>query len=776
MKKKDISSKLIGYLIGGDIMKNEMVKKIITIQVLITMTLSFVIIPVNAATMSPNFTATESNIETNSTDVIATGIDENGFTWETVDGVSYTITGYNGSDTNITIPSSIDGHAVTKIGDNSFKDKALTSVVIPNTVTSIGNFAFYYNTSLLNVTIPNSVTSIGDSAFAYCTSLESITLPINLEKIGNSTFQDCKALKEITIPSSVKSIGSYAFFECFSLTNITIPDGVTYIGEGAFKDCKKLKSVYIPDSVTSVGNYLFYNCQQLTDVRLSNNLTTTGDFMFYNCFALEGVTLPSNLKIIGNSSFENCTSLKTIIIPDGVTKIGYRAFIMCNLLENVTIPNTVQIIDFNAFAHCYRFTNIVIPDSVKSIGDYAFYYNTNLTEITIPNSVTDIGFLTFASTNPSFKIKGDGGSYAQSYARSNSILFEALHTTKHTVSFNSVGGSVIDSVQVDSGNLMSVTTNPIKKGYTFVGWYKEANYITKWDFTTDTVTNNLTLFAKWKQNPTIPQNVKLVSTYDSNSLTWNPVTGASGYEVWKSTGSSGNYSLVNTTTTTSYKNIWLATGSTYNYKVRSYSMDGTVKVYSDFTPISTATNILPAPTGVKTTLTAYDSISISWNWIAGASGYEVWRSIDNSGNYSLVNTTTTTSYKNIWLATGSTYNYKVRSYRMVGNVKVYSSFSPITSVKLPLVVPTNFKATRTSASTINTSWNAVPGASGYEVYRATSSGGWYQLLGTTTATSFGNWLWLPKGKTYYYKIRAYKMIGTTKVYSNFTSVMKATTY
>ncbi|MBL4932761.1 leucine-rich repeat protein [Clostridium paridis] len=391
-------------------MKNRKMKMISLILVLVSLFVSFNVTSASAITI--------------------TGTDTNGFTWQSDDGVTYSITGYNGSDTNITIPSSIDGHAVTSIGSNAFREKPLTSVTIPDTVTSIGGFAFYCCSSLVNIAIPNSVTSIGDSAFAYCTSLANITLPSNLSSIGNSTFQDCKALKGITIPDSVTSIGIYAFVECYSLTDITIPNSVTSIGEGAFKDCKALRSAVMPDSVTSIGNYLFYNDQLLSNVRLSNNLTDTGNFIFYNDFSLTGVTLPSNLKNIGNSAFENCTALTNITIPTGVTRIGYRAFIMCRVLSNVTIPNTVKIIDFNAFAHCYAFTNIIIPEGVTSIGDYAFYYDTALTEITIPQSVTSIGFLTFSSCNSNFKIKGYEGSYAQIYAGSNSITFQALSTTE----------------------------------------------------------------------------------------------------------------------------------------------------------------------------------------------------------------------------------------------------------------------------------------------------------------------------------------------------------
>ncbi|MFL0270043.1 leucine-rich repeat protein [Candidatus Clostridium radicumherbarum] len=471
-------------------MNNRKMKMLSLMLVLTILIVSFNFMPVLAAT---------------------TGTDANGFTWQSDDGVTYSITGYNGSDTNITIPSSIDGHAVTSIGNNAFNGnndiryQSLTSVTIPNTVTSIGGFAFYYCSSLVNISIPDSVTSIGDSAFAYCTSITNIKLPANLSSIGNSTFQDLKALTGITIPNSVKSIGSYAFLENFSLTNITIPNSVTYIGEGAFKDCKNLKTAEMPDSVISVGNYLFYNDQLLSNVRLPNNLTNTGDSIFYNNFSLTGVTLPSSLTNIGNSAFENCTALTNITIPKGVVRIGYRAFEMCKVLQNVTIPNTVKIIDFNAFAHNYAFTNIVIPDSVTSIGDYAFYYCTSLTEITIPKSVTSIGFLTFDSVNSNFKIKGFEGSYAQVYAGSNSITFVELPTANYTVSFNSEGGSVVGSVQADNDTLITAPIEPTKAGYTFAGWYKEAEYVNAWNFGTDKVTADITLFAKWTADQVIEQ-------------------------------------------------------------------------------------------------------------------------------------------------------------------------------------------------------------------------------------------------------------------------------
>ncbi|MHC1682971.1 MAG: leucine-rich repeat protein [Clostridiaceae bacterium] len=739
-------------------MKTKKLKIKSLIVVLISLFLSLNVVPVAATT--------------------TTGTDANGFTWQSDDGVTYSVTGYNGSNTSITIPSSIDGHTVTSIGSNAFKDKPLTSVTIPNTVTSIGGFAFYYCSSLVSISIPDSVTSIGDSAFAYCISLPSITLPANLSSIGNSTFQDCKAFTGITIPNSVISIGSYAFLECISLTNITIPNSVTTIGEGAFKDCKALKSAVMPDSVTSIGNYLFYNCQLLSSVTLSNNLISTGNFIFYNCFSLKGVTLPSSLTNIGNSAFENCTALTNIIIPKGVTRIGYRAFIMCKVLENVTIPSTVKIIDFNAFAHCYAFTNIIIPESVTSIGDYAFYYCTSLTEVTIPQSVNSIGFLTFSSCNSNFKIKGYGGSYAQIYAGSNSIPFQELPPINYTVTFNSNGGSTVGNVQATNNTLITAPTEPRKAGYTFGGWYKELTCITPWNFTTDKIAGNTTLYAKWITNPAAPINLKSVSTgYNCISTSWSPVTGISGYEVWRATSISGPYALISKPTLTTYNDTAVITGTSYYYKVRAYKLVGTIKVYSDFAPIVSAKPIPAISSKVIAASSAYNSINTSWAAVTGASGYEVWRSTSSAGTYTLAGAVSATalSYNNVGLSTGTTYYYKIRAYRIVGITKIYGNFSTVVSAKPVPAVPVNFKAVRTSPTSITASWSAVSGANGYEVYRFNSSNGTYSLVRTTTSLSFVN-TGLITGNPYYYKVRAYRLVGTIKIYSNFTNVVYVKTY
>ncbi len=177
------------------------------------------------------------------------------------------------------------------IGGGAFSDcESLTSITIPNSVTSIVDSVFDYCTSLTSITIPDSVTSIGNGAFRYCSSLTSITIPNSVTSIGSHAFDHCESLTSITIPNSVTSIGSHAFYHCSSLTSIIIPNSVTSIGSGAFKYCSSLTSITIPDGVTSIGSYAFDHCESLTSITIPNSVTSIGKEAFYCCKSLTNIT------------------------------------------------------------------------------------------------------------------------------------------------------------------------------------------------------------------------------------------------------------------------------------------------------------------------------------------------------------------------------------------------------------------------------------------------------------------------------------------------------
>ena len=231
----------------------------------------------------------------------------------------------------IVIPSS-----VTSIGDWAFSScDSLSKIVIPSSVTSIGKGAFSYCDSLLEIVIPSSVTSIGDSAFYGCYSLSEIVIPSSVASIADGAFSSCDSLSEIVIPSSVTSVGYGAFSFCSSLSEIVIPSSVTSIGKGAFSHCDSLSEIVIPSSVTSIGKGAFSHCDSLSEIVIPSSVTSIGDSAFSSCFSLSEIVIPSSVTSIGDSAFSSCFSLSEIVIPSSVTSIGDSAFNNCKFPDNL---------------------------------------------------------------------------------------------------------------------------------------------------------------------------------------------------------------------------------------------------------------------------------------------------------------------------------------------------------------------------------------------------------------------------------------------------------
>ena len=278
---------------------------------------------------------------------------------------------------------------------------SLTSVTIPDSVTTINYGAFSGCSSLESVTIPDSVTSIGDNAFSYCSNLASVTIPDSVTTIDYGTFYNCSSLTSVIISDSVTTIGSDVFSGCSSLTNITIPDSVTTIGYNAFSGCSSLTKFNVSTNNTSFSSSadgkILYNKDKTTliayssatgDVTIPNSVTTIDYGAFSGCSSLTSVIIPDSVTTIDSHAFSHCSSLTSIIIPDGVTSIGDYAFYDCSSLESVTIPDSVTTIGGSAFSYCSSLTSITIPDSVKSIGDYAFYDCSSLTSVTFADTST----------------------------------------------------------------------------------------------------------------------------------------------------------------------------------------------------------------------------------------------------------------------------------------------------------------------------------------------------------------------------------------------------
>ena len=265
-------------------------------------------------------------------------------------------------------------------------DSKVEELVIPDGVTEIKAGAFFSGNDITSVTIPNSVTSIGHNSFAYC-NLSSLTIPNSVTYVGYGSFKFNQNLTSVAIPNSVTFIGGWAFGGCNALTSVTIPNSVTEILESTFDDCSGLISVTIPSSVTSIGSNAFSGCSSLNAVRISD-LAAWCNIDF---FCDEGkYDYLSNPLVYANHLYLNDSEVKSLVIPDGVTEIKAGAFFSGNDITSVTIPNGVTSIGHNSFAYC-NLSSLTIPNSVTYVGCGSFKFNQNMTSVNIPNSVTFIG-------------------------------------------------------------------------------------------------------------------------------------------------------------------------------------------------------------------------------------------------------------------------------------------------------------------------------------------------------------------------------------------------
>jgi len=306
------------------------------------------------------------------------------FTYST-DGTNVTITGYTGTNSNVVIPDTISDLPVTGIGNGAFTNYCfqLSSVTIPDSVTSIGNFAFYYCIGMNSVTMGNNVSNIGSGAFEACWSLTNFTIPDSVTSIGDSVFA-YSGLTSVTIGNGVTSIGASAFSAC-SLTSVTIGNGVISIGASAFSYCGNLRSVSIPSSVTNIGNEAFLRCDSLTAITVDadNSAFSSLDGVLFDRSQTTLILFPGG-------------KTGSYTVPNGVTSIADYAFYWCRGLTNATIGNSVTNIGASAFFAC-GLTSVTIGNGVTSIGDRAFVGNTSLRSVTIGNSVNSIGYWAFGN-------------------------------------------------------------------------------------------------------------------------------------------------------------------------------------------------------------------------------------------------------------------------------------------------------------------------------------------------------------------------------------------
>ena len=686
------------------------------------------------------------------------------------------ITGYSGSAEKVDIPEKIDGKSVTSIGDYAFYYcSSLTSVTIPNSVTSIGEYAFGDCANLTNITIPNSVTSICKGAFIDCTSLTSIKIPNSVTRILRDAFRDCTNLTSVTLPESLTYIGS-AFEGCTSLTSITIPNSVTYVDAYAFAGCtslteikvavenpnyvsvngvlynksrtvlicypagKKDKNYKILDSVTAINRYAFYGCTSLASIMIPDSVTEICESAFSGCTSLTSITIPDSVMSIARFTFYYCANLKSIKIPNSVTNIGESAFGGCTSLTSITIPNSVTDIDTNTFSGCTSLTSITIPNSVTEIGWWAFYGCTSLTSITIPNSVTNIGESAFrgCTSLTSITIPGSVASIGEEAFGYYYDEYDDSDKKIDNFKIYCYSGTAGEQYAKDNG----------------------------FDYELITV-----------EKPANVTGFKVKSLTSTNvTLQWNKNSAASGYEIEQYKGGKWvNVAKITSNATTSYTVKGLAAGTAgYKFRMRAV-MDG---AYSDYTSELTVNTNPYGVGGFKCSSKSSTSVTLKWNKGTTASGYQLQQYKD--GKWVTIYTgtkATDTSYtvKNLKAGTAG-YRFRIRAYKTYGNTKQYGSWSSEVKVNTNPYGVGGFKCSSKSSTSVTLKWNKGTTASGYQLQQY-KGGKWVTIYTGTKATNTSFTVKGLKAGTagYRFRIRAYKTYGNTKQYGSWSSEVKVNT-
>ena len=706
------------------------------------------------------------------------------FQYKIEDDNSCTITDYDGMASSLSIPSAINGHTVKQIDTGALSDnRIITSVTIPNGVTTIGFSAFngciklekikfssnldtvcenaFNNTKWFN-NQSNGLVYVGKVAYKYKGDMPrntKITVKSDTVSISESAFKDCANLTAILIPSSVKHIDKYAFYNCQGLTKLNFNDGIERIENDAFGSCEKLTSVNFSETLKSIGAFAFVECKKLSEITIPQSVTSVGEYAFSGCENLASVTVSDDLPYVGGRAFEKTKWLNSqpdgvvyigksaygykgdmpknteLSLKSGITNISGYAFYEEKNLTSVKIPETVNRIGNWAFLDCEGLKNVNIPDGVKRIESWTFSNCSSLTNITVPDSVTVLDGLAFSyCTNLKNIELSKNLTEIGMGALSHCTSLENIDIPDSVIIMDNIamaGCSELKSVNIGS-NLKTVG------GQVFAGCTSLEKVNVNLNNKNYTSENGI-----WYD-----KNKTKIILYPYNKKDSAYTTPTSLKELCN--GYVGSYGILldnsNLKTVTIEKNVAkiddYAIGFVFdfdNYKINKVK-DFTVKGYRGTVAESYAKKnsfnfvaldkTLQTPSISKLENTS-GGIKISWNKVSGAYGYRVYQKTSNG--WKRIKDTTATSYTDSAVSVNQTKTYTMRCIDKNGNtVSGYNSKG--WSKKYTPVAPTISKLENTSGG-IKLSWNKIAGVYGYRLYYKTSSGGWKRFK-DTTATSF----------------------------------------
>lgn len=722
---------------------------------------------------------------------------------------------------------------LTTIAISAFKEcNGLTTITIPSGVSTINDSVFYYCKSLKSVILPENLTTIGKNAFALCESLTDINLPESLTAIGESAFSDCKSLTGINLPESLTTIDRYAFSNCKSLTGIHLPEKLTTIGQYTFHNCTGLADITIPTGVTTIEQYAFAYCTGLKRVEIKGAASLQG-YSFASCSSLTQVVVGNKEAEFNNNSFISYDSRKLVIYGySGSTAQTFAknesyAFVKLdaeNPLSDCTITLAADSYTYTGSAFTPEVTVKNASVTLTEGTDYTVSYENNTNAGTAAVIIKGLGSYTSETVNT----YGEGRYYTGSETKTFTIAPKEINDCTAVLENNSypyTGREILPALTMKNGTVVmtegtdytvsysdNINTGTATVIITGIGNYTgnvqqtfritkveiddckvsleaESFYYTGSPITPEvTVTNGDVTLEKDKDymvsySSNINEGTATVTIQGTGNYTGSTTR---NFEIIRKNISICDVSSVedqlytgkelNPGVTVKDGETKLTEGTDYILSYKNNKDAGTATItitgqgkYTGSTQLTF--KIVKTVSGVKAVSASYNSIKVSWNEIKSVTGYKVYRSTSKNGDYKLVKTlkdSTSTSYTDTKLTTGTTYYYKVMPYKSSKNGKA----SKVVSAKAVLEKAAITSAKNSAKKTVKLTWNKVSGASGYEVYRSTSKNGAYKLVKTVTSGSSYKDTKLSKGKTYYYKVRAYRTVDGEKVYGSYSSVKK----
>ncbi|MCC8045061.1 MAG: leucine-rich repeat protein [Clostridiales bacterium] len=695
---------------------------------------------------------------------------------------------------------------ITHVGDRSFAYCKAAEVSLPESLLTIGEYAFYGSETLTGISIPDAVTSIGDLAFAYCdvfsqitlgsglqelgefaigrTAITTLVIPDSVTTLGRELCGGCEQLKSVTIGNGVKSLPQYVFYCCTSLKSVTLGSGVQTISSYAFSDCTSLASITLGGGVKTVEPYVFYGCDALTKVTIGDSVETLSTCTFAGCDALTTVKIGTGVTTLPSYLFYCCPSLTKVTLSTGLTTIKSYAFYECTALENLTVPSSVTEIEAAAFTTCSKLSvktsglvriedgSYYPMETVTLSGTY--YYDqayevlklvnkertaAGLSKLTMDADLLEAAMkraaetaISFSHTRPSGltcftvsdKAYGENIAYGQSTA--SAVMTAWMNSSGHKAN---ILGSSYESIGIgcfsQNGTLYWVQ----------LFGCDSAEKVTQPDNATKNVTvalepgafsNSLTLYSSASTTLTVGKSRSFTVYLNGVKVKASSFTWSCGSKA--TVTSSGKVTAQKPGTAT----------VTAKSKLGTMSASATVTMELAACKISSLTN-------------TSSGITVKWKQVTGASGYIVYRKTASAKSYTRLaklSGATTLSYTDTKVKSnnGTTYYYKVVAYS--GSKK--GTGTAATTVRLTGTTLSSVKNTSSKKATVK--WKTKTKVTGYQIQYSTSktfASGNKKVTVSSASTASKILSSLTKNKTYYVRVRTYKKVNGTTYYSAWSS-------